>query len=70
MCSASDANSSAWPSRRGNGIEAASSPVLPAANWRAAREQAGRDRQHANAELRQFARDWQRHGDDAALRAE
>jgi hypothetical protein len=30
-------------------------------------EEARRDRQHANAELRQLPRDRQRHGNDAAL---
>ncbi len=70
MCSASEANSSAWPSRRGNGIAAASDVLrlLRQIGQQRRQEQAGRDGQHANAELRQFARDRQRHRDDAALR--
>ena len=70
MCSANDANSSACPSRRGNGIAAASESCASCGRLASSgrQEQAGRDGEHANAELRQFARDRQRHRDDAALR--
>ena len=69
MCSASEANSSAWPSRRGNGIDGGEQVLrlLRQIGQQRRQEQARRNGQHANAELRQFARDRQRHRDDAAL---
>ena len=70
QCSTSAANSRGSPSRFGNGTDGAER-ILRLLRQRAQHrraENAGRDRQHANAELREFARRRQRQRGNAALR--
>ena len=70
MCIASEANSSGLPEpvrERNRGGERILRLLRQAAEQRR-QEQAGRDGEHTDAELRKLARDRQGHADDAALR--